>query len=86
MELRKRALGVSLGLTVGLAFMLGTWFIMIAGAKGEVFSKMSVFCRGYTVSWGGSILGLLWGFLYGFIAGVIIAYFYNFVNKSISKS
>lgn len=32
MELRKRALGIALGLVWGLAIMLGTWWLLIWGS------------------------------------------------------
>ncbi len=85
MEIRKRALGIAIGFVWGLAMLLGTWWILIFGARGDIFSKASVFYRGYELSWFGGIIGLLWGFVYGFVAGFIIAWVYNFVNKFISK-
>ncbi len=85
MEIRKRALGIAIGFVWGLAMLLGTWWILIFGARGDIFSKASVFYLGYELSWFGGIIGLLWGFVYGFVAGFIIALVYNFVNKFISK-
>jgi len=83
MELRKRALAISLGIVCGLVILLGTWWLLIFGAPGEVISKLSMFCRGYSYSWGGAIIGFLWGFVYGFIGGFLIAWIYNMVVKSI---
>ena len=85
MELRKRALGISLGLVWGLAILFSTWWLLLVGAKGDVFTKISSFYIGYSFSWGGSFIGFLWSFIYGFIAGFLIAWIYNLVNKSISK-
>jgi len=86
MELRKRALGAAIGLVAGLTVLIGTWWILISGASGSIFAKLNIFFRGYSVSWGGSFIGLLWGFVFGFITGFLIALFYNMVNKSVSKS
>lgn len=83
MEIRKRALGIAFGTVWGLAMLLGTWWILIIGAKGDIFSKAGVFYLGYNLSWLGGLIGFIWGFVYGFIAGVIIAWMYNLVNKSI---
>jgi hypothetical protein len=81
MELRKRNLGFALGLSWGLAVMLGTWWLMYMGSPGTTISKLSAFYFGYTFSFVGGIVGLFWGFIDGFICGVVIAWFYNMGNK-----
>lgn len=86
MELRKRALGISIGLVWGLSVMVITWILLLRGATGETISKLSKIYLGYSFSWVGSIIGLLWGFVDGFIGGFLIAWFYNIINKSLSKS
>jgi hypothetical protein len=83
MELRKRALGIAFGLVWGLIIMLGTWLLVIMGARGEMMSKLSSFYFGYSTSFIGGIIGMLYGFVTGFIAGFLIAMIYNWVNKSI---
>jgi hypothetical protein len=85
MELRKRALGLALGIVWGLTILLGTWWLLIFGGPGEIISKLSMFYRGYTYSWGGAIIGFIWGFVDGFIGGFLIAWVYNMVAKSINK-
>lgn len=85
MEIRKRALGLSLGLIWGLTILLGTWWLLIFGHKGEIMSKLSLFYFGYSFSWGGAVIGFLWGFVDGFIAGVLIAWFYNMFVKKLTK-
>ena len=86
MELRKRALGMSLGLLWGLAIMLGTWWLLLMDAPGEMISKLSEFYLGYSYSWGGAIIGFLWGFVDGFIAGVLIAWLYGVFCNMIYKN
>lgn len=86
MELRKRALGMAFGLVWGLAIMLGTWWLLIFGYKGEIISRLSQFYIGYSYSWGGAVIGLIWGFVDGFIAGVLIAWFYDLFCKIFYKS
>ena len=86
MELRKRALGLSLGLVWGLAILLGTWWLLIWGYKGELISKLSQFYIGYSYSWGGAAIGFIWGFVDGFLAGVLIAWFYDIFSKMIYKT
>ena len=51
MELRKRALGLSLGLVWGLAILLGTWWFIILEIKGGMLSNLGNIYIGYSVSW-----------------------------------
>lgn len=81
MELRLRAMGLSLGLIWGLAVLLGTWWFLIQGQPGEYVTKLRTVYIGYDVSWGGSLIGFLWGFVDGFIVGVLLAWFYNKFSK-----
>ena len=85
MQLRKRAFGLALGLFWGLVLLLGTWFLLLRGSPGEVFSKASSFYIGYSYSFGGAIIGFLYGFVTGFIAGVVIAWFYEVFSKMLYK-
>jgi len=86
MELRKRALGMALGIIWGLAILLGTWWLLLWDSPGEIFSKLASFYIGYSYSWGGAVIGLIWGFVYGFIAGVLIAWLYGVFCKIFYKS
>ena len=86
MELRKRALGLSLGLVWGLAILLTTWWFIIFERKAEILGKLNTIYLGYSVSWGGSFIGFIWGFVDGFIAGVLIAWFYGVFCKMIYKT
>jgi hypothetical protein len=86
MELRKRALGLALGLVWGLAIMFGTWWLLLWDSPGDIVSKLSSFYIGYSYSWGGAIIGFFWGFVDGFIAGVLIAWFYGVFSKMIYKT
>lgn len=86
MELRKRALGLSLGLVWGLTILLGTWWLLLRGSPGKIISRLGTVYLGYTYSWGGAVIGFVWGFVDGFIGGFLIAWFYNFFSKKFVKS
>ncbi len=86
MELRKRALGISVGLIWGLTILLGTWWLLLRGNTGNIVSKLGAIYIGYTFSWGGAIIGFIWGFVDGFIAGFLIAWFYNIFSKKPNKA
>ena len=82
MKLQKTALGVAFGSIWGLYILLGTWWLLIRDAPGEIISKLSTFYIGYSYSWGGAIIGFIWGFVDGFVCGFIVAWIYNLVSKS----
>ena len=81
MKLSQKALGLSFGLVWGFTVLLATWWLLITGSSGLTISTLSHFYFGYTFSWLGGIIGLIWGFVDGFIGGVIIAWLYNLFNK-----
>ena len=85
MEIRKRAFGLALGLVLGLAILLGTWFLLLRDSPGSIMSSATGLFIGYSYSWGGAIMGFFWGFIYGFIGGVIFAWFYDLFNKMLYK-
>jgi len=86
MNLGKRALGFSLGIIWGFTVLLATWLLLYLGSSGVTISTLSKFYIGYSFSWAGGLIGLLWGFVDGFVCGVIIAWLYNLFNKKFSKS
>jgi hypothetical protein len=77
MVLKKRAVGLAAGIMWGLSVMLGTWWLMWSGQPGTTISKLSAFYFGYSFTFLGGIIGLLWGFVDGFICGVVFAWLYN---------
>ena len=85
MKLRKRALGLSLGVVWGLAVFLLTILSTMRGA-GQTLPKLSRYFLGYSVSYGGAFVGLFWGFVYGFIGGVLIAWLYDLFCRLLYKS
>ena len=85
MRLRKRALGLSLGVVIGGAFFVITILSTMRG-MGKTLSILSGYCPGYTVSYLGAFMGLAWGFVYGFVGGMLIAWFYDLFCRVLYKS
>ncbi|RKY96480.1 MAG: hypothetical protein DRQ13_05835 [Ignavibacteriae bacterium] len=77
MKLNIKAFALACGILWGLAVLLGTWWLLIWDSPGEIVSKLSSFYIGYSFSWGGALIGLLWGFVDGLIVGAIFAWLYN---------
>ena len=85
MELRKRALGLTLGFLWGLTILFCTWWVILFGKEGVILRNLGDIYFGYTVSWGGGFIGFIWGFVDGFIGGVLIAWLYGVFSKILYK-
>lgn len=81
MKLNKTAFALASGIIVGLTFLLITFVFLIFGHEGHQLAKLHCLFIGYTVTWWGAFLGLLWGFIYGVIGGWIFAWLYNRLEK-----
>lgn len=76
------ALGLSLGIVVGVGLLLATLFIVLHGGdvSGEALTLFAQFYPGYTVTVVGSLLGLAYGFFTGFALGAGYAFLRNAVS------
>jgi hypothetical protein len=76
----KVALGIAVGAVSGLAVFALTVFHVVLKPKDALdIGLLSQFLTGYSVSWTGAFVGLLWGVLIGFVAGWFIAFVRNVV-------
>jgi hypothetical protein len=87
MKLDLRAFAITCSLVWGFGlFFLTWWIIMLDGPTGEV-TLIGRLYRGYTISPGGSVIGLLWALADGFVGGAIFAWLYNrIVARSAARS
>ncbi len=86
MVLSKRGFGAALGGVGGLIVLFGTWWLVLINSAGATITKLHKVFFGYSLSWGGGIIGFVWGFVYGFIAGFLFALIYNIVSSQTPKS
>lgn len=77
MRLNPKALALTSGIFWGLAVFITTIWLLILGAPGKTISLLGNFYFGYSYSWGGAFIGLIWGFIDGLICGFIFAWLYN---------
>ncbi len=77
MKLQAKAFALSLGIVWGLIIFLVTNWSLLRGSKGEHLSLLKNFFLGYSFSFVGSLIGLIWGFIAMFIVGWVIASLYN---------
>lgn len=82
MKLSIKALALTSGILWGLAVFLVTIWITVTESGGTTLGKLHKFYFGYSVSWGGAFIGLLWGFVDGLICGAIFAWLYNILAKN----
>jgi len=77
MKLNVRALGLAGGIVWGLAIFLLTYWFLLFGYGGTMLAKLSNVYLGYSVTWYGAFVGLIWGFIDGFIGCAVLAWLYN---------
>ncbi len=77
MKLNATALGVAGGIIWGVSMLILTWICMANGYAAMWLEVMASVYPGYNISFGGSIIGLLYGFADGFIGLFILGWLYN---------
>ena len=77
MKLSIKALGLACGILWGLAIFLLTYWFLLRGFEGETLARLRNVYLGYSVTWYGGFIGLVWGFIDGFIGGALLAWLYN---------
>ncbi len=75
--IKKNAFGLACGLVLGLVLFLLTNYIVLLHHGGETLIKLNQVYWGYSISFGGALLSLIYGFVTGYLAGWFIALFYN---------
>jgi hypothetical protein len=86
MRLNIKAFAFASGLFWGVSvFLLTWWLIALEGATGEATMLGRIY-KGYSISPGGSLIGLGWALVDGCIAGAIFAWLYNFMLARIRGS
>ena len=77
MKLSVKAFALAGGLACGIALFLLTIWYLIFGFEGHTLQKIHHVFLGYSITWYGALIGLIWGFIHGFIGGAIFSWFYN---------
>lgn len=79
LALNARAWGISFGLLAGGALFLATNFLVIKGGVqvGQHLKLLSAFFPGYSVSFGGSLIGFVYAFVCGWALGRVVGAVYN---------
>jgi hypothetical protein len=77
MKLDVKAFAITSGLLWGLGlFLLTLWVVLLDGPSDRMTFIGQVY-RGYSLTIGGSVVGLVWGLVDGAIGGAVFAWLYN---------
>lgn len=76
--MHKRAFGIATGTAAALLIALATVAALLLPAAREFpLELLNEYFTGYSVSWGGVLIGAGWGFVVGFVAGWFTAFCRN---------
>jgi pheromone shutdown protein TraB len=76
--MHKTALGAGVGMACALTMFVATASqLMRPAADGIPLELLAQFFAGYTVTWGGALIGAAWGIFVGFVAGWFFAFARN---------
>jgi hypothetical protein len=77
MKLNEKAFALSAGVVWGLVVFLATIIMVLKGYPGKTISNLGGLYIGYSVSYVGSVIGLIWGFVTMAAAAWVFALLYN---------
>lgn len=78
-RLNGRAWGVAFALLAGLGILISTWVLVLEGGQqvGQHLVLLAMFFPGYSVTFGGGLIGFVYGFVVGYALGRLIGTIYN---------
>lgn len=78
-RLRAGIMAVTFGMAGGIGLFIATiWLVLKGGERtGPHLGLLANYLPGYSVTWGGAVLGLLEGGLVGAMVGATVAWLYN---------
>ena len=79
-------LGLAGGIIWGLIMFICTILTIYTGYSDQFLTIMKSIYPGYSLTWGGAFLGLVYGFFDAFIGLFLLAYLYNKLGGHHSKS
>ncbi len=78
-RIRISIMAITFGFTGGVGLWLATVWLLLRGGQNVGFhlNLLGHYFPGYSVTWGGSLLGLLYGAVTGAAVGSAVAWMYN---------
>ncbi|MDQ2665196.1 MAG: hypothetical protein M3Z05_04225 [Gemmatimonadota bacterium] len=83
-RLNGRAWGIAFALLAGLGILIPTWVLVLEGGArvGPHLALLAVFFPGYSVTFGGGLIGFVYGFVVGYALGRLIGIIYDLLLPS----
>jgi len=80
-RLRAGIMAIVVGTLSGTGLLVATVWLLIRGGEnvGQHLALLRNFFPGYTVTWGGAVIGFLWAAVAGGVIGWMTAWVYNWV-------
>ncbi len=77
-------MAVSFGATGGVSLFVATVWLLVRGGPnvGQHLALLGNYLPGYSVTWSGAVIGLVYGSLLGAITGATIAWLYNTIASA----
>lgn len=78
-RLRARVMAAVFAMVGGTGLFVATVWLLVQGGPnvGQHLNLLGHYFPGYSVTWGGAVLGLFWGALAGGVLGWCVAWLYN---------
>jgi len=77
MKLNIKAFAMTTAILWGAAMLLITWWIILLDGPSDQATFLAKVYRGYSLTFMGSLIGLIWGIVDGAIGGALLAWLYN---------
>jgi len=81
-KLSVKSFALASGITWGILVFVLTWWLIIIEGPGHGDMLLERMYIGYSITPGGSLMGLLWGFFDGAIIGALFAWLYNVLGSA----
>ena len=87
-RLRALVMAVTFGATGAAGLFIATVWLLVRGGEdvGRHLGLLGTYLPGYSVTWGGAVLGLFYGAIVGALIGASIAWTYNMIALSRNTS
>ncbi|THB74912.1 MAG: hypothetical protein D3926_21160 [Desulfobacteraceae bacterium] len=86
MKLNINAFGITSGLVLGTGLFCFTWWVILFEGVTRETTLIGTLYRGYSISPGGSFIGLGYGLVDGMIFGALFAWLYNMLAAKPDKT
>jgi hypothetical protein len=86
MKLNIKAFALSCGIIWGSSILVLTFWLLILDSNGRIINDLGNIYIGYSLTWLGGVIGMIWGFVDGLISGAFFSWLYNKITEALLKS